>query len=143
MPKYVIGSSTIEEFVRRPRHKAFSVSCSGCSAPSLDGLDWRTALGEALGHECPGEALDVAAARVSHPTGRELLTQEEHDCLMVLGEAASIYCKQIVGDEPHGVHDRNEFVAHIHDLQARVMAQAAARAYPDQYRLAGGTPPGS
>jgi hypothetical protein len=68
------------------------------------------------------------------------LTFEEHALIQALGDCASAYSTKVVGDNDRTrEHDINEFVGHIHDLQARVMMQAAARLYPDKYRLAGGT----
>lgn len=41
------------------------------------------------------------------------------------------------GDSRASTHnnDMGEVVNHIHDLQARVLSRAAARAYPGRYRL--------
>lgn len=44
----------------------------------------------------------------------------------------------IVGDPSHP--DMHELVAHVHAIQHAVMANAAARAYPDLYRPLGGRP---
>jgi hypothetical protein len=38
-------------------------------------------------------------------------------------------------------NDLNELVVPIHTIQRAVMANAAARAYPDLYRRLGGRPP--
>lgn len=45
----------------------------------------------------------------------------------------------IVGHGPTRESDLGELCAHIHAIQHAVMAQAAARAYPNDYRLAGST----
>lgn len=149
---YTYETVTISEDADADRAVAFSVSCMDCPA-RLDRVSWREAVDDALYHVCPSEALDEAAARIAHPAAQEardghpgppsdedegLLTQAEHDCIMVLGEAHEIFRDQILGPEPHGAQDDAEFISHIHDLQARVMAHAASRAYPDRYRLAGG-----
>lgn len=68
----------------------------------------------------------------------ELLTDAEHLLIKQLGECATVYF-DVVGTGRTATADINEFVHKIHDLQHAVMAQAAARAYPDLYRLAGGT----
>jgi hypothetical protein len=65
-----------------------------------------------------------------------LLTPAEHHLIKLLGECWTRYSR-IVGDGPTRAADSNEFVTKIHDLQHAVMAQAAARAYPDEYRLVG------
>jgi len=73
------------------------------------------------------------------PEASELLTEAEHDLIKLLGACASLFSTNVVGDGPTRAHDVDEFCSRVHDLQARVMAQAAGRAYPDRYRLAGGT----
>lgn len=68
------------------------------------------------------------------------LTADEHEVIEMLGRASSLFCSRVVGQSSDTrPHDINEFCSRIHDLQARVMAQAAARSYPDRYRLAGET----
>lgn len=47
---------------------------------------------------------------------------------------------RIVGNGPTRVDDLNELLGqHVHGIQHAVMAQAAARAYPDRFRLLGQT----
>jgi len=46
---------------------------------------------------------------------------------------------EVVGTGPSRAGDLRELVVHIHAIQHAVMSQAAARAYPDRYRLLGGT----
>lgn len=103
----------------------------------------------------PEEELELAAARLAHPTGAAALSEElghlsgdpglltpaEHELIDLLGQCASSYLAVVGSHVGNRFQDNVEFVAHIHDLQARVMAQAAARAYPSRYRLAGGPPP--
>lgn len=64
-----------------------------------------------------------------------LMTEKEHALVTLLGEAASIYCKDVAGEEYEW--DQMEFVDKIHQLQHSVMSQAAARAFPEKYRLQG------
>jgi len=45
--------------------------------------------------------------------------------------------KRIIGRGPTGEQDLSEFVIHLHAIQNMILAQAAARAYPDTYRLLG------
>lgn len=70
---------------------------------------------------------------------KELLTEAEHKVINLLGEVATIFAQEVVSkkSELAGIQDVREFFFHIHNLQSRVMGQAAARAYPDLYRLAG------
>ena len=64
------------------------------------------------------------------------LTDDEHDAVTACAKAWAAICK-VVGDGSTRAADLGEVVIHIHALQLFVMAQAAARCYPDLYRLAG------
>jgi hypothetical protein len=64
------------------------------------------------------------------------LTDDEHTAVTACADAWAAICK-VVGDGPTRAGDLGEVIAHIHALQHFVMAQAAARCYPDRYRLAG------
>lgn len=72
----------------------------------------------------------------------ELLTDLEHELLAQFGKTW-ILIVEVVGDGPTRDADLAEVAYHIHALQHFVMAQAAGRAYPTEYRLAGRTLPGS
>jgi hypothetical protein len=74
--------------------------------------------------------------RCAHPG--ELLTDEEKELLATLGHAARLF-RQIVADDTTRDADLSEVVDKIHQLQHAVLAQAAGRYYPDDYRLLGGT----
>lgn len=64
-----------------------------------------------------------------------LMTPEEHQLVTKLGQCASDFIEFVSG--PNHPEDAGEFISHIHDLQARVLAQCAARAFPKLYRLQG------
>jgi hypothetical protein len=71
--------------------------------------------------------------------------QEGDDCftaaeLAALDLAARLAEKlsQVVGDGPTRAHDLNELLVHVHAIQHALMAQAAARLYPERFRLLGG-----
>lgn len=66
----------------------------------------------------------------------ELLTGDERKAIRLLGEVAGQF-RVIIGDCELGAADWAEVVDKVHQLQAMVMSQAAARAYPDEYRLLG------
>jgi len=66
----------------------------------------------------------------------DLLTPLERRVIELLGEAFGAWVAAGVSG-----NDRREFVQAIHHAQHQVMAQAAARAYPDLYRVAEGTHP--
>lgn len=67
----------------------------------------------------------------------ELLTDDEHRAVQLAGELWNLLCR-IVDHGSTRAADLREIVAHVHAIQHAVMSQAAARAYPDQYRLLGG-----
>lgn len=70
---------------------------------------------------------------VSEP---ELLTPLERKVIQHLGLIWNDLC-HIVGPGATREYDLDEAVVHIHALQHMVMAQAAARAYPAEFRLLG------
>lgn len=71
----------------------------------------------------------------AEPNG-PLLTEAERLCVKKLGEVWNLLC-QIVGHETTRGPDVNELGFHIHALQNAVLAQAAGRAYPGEFRLLG------
>lgn len=68
----------------------------------------------------------------------ELLTEAEHRFLSLVGDLYPLAC-EIVGDadNSNAEHDLRDIATRLHDLQRVVMSQAAARAYPNAYRLLG------
>jgi hypothetical protein len=70
----------------------------------------------------------------------ELLTTAEHDAIAKTAELWGALCA-ITSDGPARDGDLKELIFHIHGIQRAVLKQAAARAYPDLYRLLGGDPP--
>ncbi len=66
----------------------------------------------------------------------ELLTEVEHEALALSGQLAN-KLRSIIGSGPCADADWTEAAQMIHGIQAFVMSQAAARAYPDRYRLHG------
>lgn len=64
-------------------------------------------------------------------TLRFLLTREERSIVADLGLMAERIVAAIGAEDT----DVNEICGHIHVLQSRVMQQAAARAYPGEFRL--------
>lgn len=69
-------------------------------------------------------------------TAEPLLTDKEHELIDALGDCADLFGEIILdGEEQEG--DTSEVGSKICTLQNMVLAQAAARAYPDKYRLMG------
>lgn len=66
-----------------------------------------------------------------------MLTYEEKALIESLSYAYN-YFSEIVADGPSRTDDMREVAFHIHALQNMVLAQAAAREYPSEYRLMGG-----
>ena len=66
----------------------------------------------------------------------ELLTPTELQAIQHTAALANLL-HTIIGDDSTREHDMNELVHHIHVIQRYIMSQAAARAYPDTFRLLG------
>lgn len=71
----------------------------------------------------------------------DLLTEAEHRAVQLAGELFKLISTGIVGSARTRQGDIREFSADIHRIQDRVLSQAAARAYPERYRLLGGSRP--
>lgn len=67
----------------------------------------------------------------------ELLTAEEHQAMDLTCQLMNLMSGTIIGLGPSRSGDVIETAQHIHALQNMVLAQAAARAYPERYRLMG------
>jgi hypothetical protein len=67
----------------------------------------------------------------------ELLTEAEHEALTLTATLTQAMGAIIGRDGAQPAKDMREVVAHIHGIQQMIMSQAAARAYPDRYRLLG------
>jgi len=83
--------------------------------------------------------VEVPAAVFSLFGAYELLTSKEKLVLAQLAEVWNGLCEISAG--PIAGADLGELVVHVHALQHAVMAQAAARAYPNEYRKLGATLP--
>lgn len=93
----------------------------------------------AVGRPGRGETYDLYVSDAPlevREKGEELLTAEEREFLKLTATLANLM-RGIIGDGPQAEHDWSEAVPMIHNLQHMVMAQAAARAYPDTFRLLG------
>jgi hypothetical protein len=64
------------------------------------------------------------------------LTDMEHQVMELTSQLWSALCS-MTGYGRTRAEDLHEASLHIHALQNMVLAQAAARAYPDRYRLLG------
>jgi hypothetical protein len=65
-----------------------------------------------------------------------MLTPAEHRVVDMAGQLWGELCN-LVGNDVTREADLRELVVHIHAIQQAVLAQAAARAYPYEYRLLG------
>lgn len=68
----------------------------------------------------------------------DLMTPAEHRAMDLTVELVNLICHDIIGHGPTRTGDINELVGDIHAVQRTILKQAAARAYPDRYRLLGG-----
>ena len=66
-----------------------------------------------------------------------MLTENEHYAIELTSKLGEVM-REIIGDGPAASGDWGEFVAHIHPIQNMILAQCAARDYPERYRLMGG-----
>ncbi len=64
------------------------------------------------------------------------LTPLEQGIVGNLGRIHEMICRA-VGDGPSRTEDIREATGHVHALQNMILAQSAAREYPDTYRLLG------
>lgn len=76
------------------------------------------------------DALDAARATVG-------LTQAEHDAMALTAQLVAKVCQEVIGQGRTRDQDVGEFVGHVHAVQQMILAQAAARAHPELYRLLG------
>lgn len=65
------------------------------------------------------------------------LTPEELHALRLTGDLVDYVGQHVIGHGPSRDADSREFIAHVHAIQHMIMAQAAARAHPDELRLLG------
>lgn len=65
-----------------------------------------------------------------------LLTDAERAAIQKAGDLWGDLCA-IVADGPTRDADLAELIVHVHAIQHTVMAQAAARAYPEEFRRLG------
>lgn len=70
------------------------------------------------------------------------MTEAEHQVMALTAELWNLLAGEVVGQGSSRGGDLRELGGHIHAIQHAVLSQAAARAYPDLYRLLGGVPNG-
>lgn len=66
-----------------------------------------------------------------------ILTEAEHKLVKDIADVFGSFLGIMEHNDSYG-GDLQEIIYHIHVLQNHVLAQAAARAYPNKYRLLGG-----
>jgi len=72
------------------------------------------------------------------PSKPELLTADEQKAITLTADLWNQLCRVVGGGRTRDA-DLVELCTHIHAIQHAVMSQAAARAYPGEYRLLGGS----
>jgi hypothetical protein len=84
---------------------------------------------------CPG--CDAYATESASSENPGALTGAERDAVRLAGELYTLIAEQVCGNGPTRGDDLAELRAAVHDIQHAVMAQAAARLYPGEFRLLG------
>jgi DNA-binding transcriptional regulator YhcF (GntR family) len=72
------------------------------------------------------------------PASRDLLTPDEREAVRQAGQLYTLIADSVISDGPSRGDDLAEIRAAIHHIQRAVLAHAAARAYPHEFRLLGG-----
>ena len=65
------------------------------------------------------------------------LSQEEHAAMDLTVQLTNTLAQDVIGFGNTRREDITEMVYHIHAIQNMILAQSAAREYPDKYRLMG------
>ena len=73
----------------------------------------------------------------------DFLTSHEHQAISDAGHLYTLIATSIIAHGSTREDDLAEIRAAIHVIQHAVMAQAAARLYPERYRLLGDVIPGT
>jgi len=66
-----------------------------------------------------------------------MLTEAEHRALDLTAELMRLLSGEIVSGGPSRARDLAEAAQKIHAIQHMILAQSAARAHPERYRLLG------
>lgn len=112
------------------------VGAHGQGASEAEAIcDLRQALSGLTDEVRPGEIIHDDAPSAATPTA-DLFTFVERHALGALAEVV-VSLTNIIGHGETRRADMTEAVHHVHALQNMILAQAAARAYPDRYRLLG------
>jgi len=67
------------------------------------------------------------------------LAEAEQDLIALAGRLYTRIAAEVISDGPSRPGDLAELAAAVHVIQHMVMSQAAARRYPQQFRLLGGS----
>ncbi len=68
----------------------------------------------------------------------DLLTDDELRALALTAELYDLVAARVIGRGPSRGGDVVELAMHVHAIQNMIAGQAAARAYPDRFRVLGG-----
>jgi hypothetical protein len=74
----------------------------------------------------------------TQPNDPGMLTPNELAAMQMTAELANLVMGLVIADGPTRQQDCAEFAQRVHAIQHTIMAQAAARAYPSEFRLLGG-----
>lgn len=104
---------------------------------------WRGAPDTEPEATAPAAPLDLERTAMTHGSTPEALTVHEHNAMELTADLWNLICQSIAQDGPSRSGDLRELSTHIHAIQHAILSQAAARSYPDRYRLMGGPPAGT
>ena len=105
------------------------------NAPAAPGT--REPGGPQAGRNTAGEVGPLPGTEGSSQDPASLLTGSEHEAVRQAGLLYSLIAKHVVADGPTRDEDLAELRTAIHVIQRMVLAQAAARACPQEFRLLG------
>lgn len=71
-----------------------------------------------------------------------MLTDAELKALELIADASNLVVTSVIGHGPTRDADVAEFIGHVHAIQHMIAANAAARQYPQRFRLLGRKPGG-
>jgi len=69
----------------------------------------------------------------------DYLTDDEREAVRLAGELYTLIAERVVAHGPTREDDLAEICGLVHAIQGRVLANAAARLYPAEFRVLGGT----
>lgn len=83
-------------------------------------------------------AVTAPAPDMVTPEAVGFLTAAEMKALSLSAELFNVIARDVIGHGRTRAGDTSELAGHVHNIQHMIMSQAAARAYPSEFRVLGG-----